>query len=160
MLDICENRNLIVAGYRDTTVKLWRNMNLIKMYSYPGPVYDVAFSNSGNLLAFSGDGNNLIKLIDISDLNQDDVVFELYGHQRYIHRLTFSNSSNYLISGSEDHTVRVWDVKLKKEVHNFNAESPVQGIAISSDDILIGSNSWGGKIIIWNNENYKSLCSI
>jgi len=56
--------------------------------------------------------------------------------------------------------VRFWDVKLKKEAFNLNSESPVQDVAISSDDILIGTNSWDGKIRIWNSKNYQSLCSL
>jgi len=87
-------------------------------------------------------------LIDISDF-KEDVILELLGHKNYISRLKFS-SNRYLISGSEDRTVKIWDVILKYEIHSLISESAVKGVAISNDDSLIASNSWDGKIQIWN----------
>ena len=75
-IDICKQRNLLASGGDDGNVKLWdlNNHQLIKTYSYSGEVYDVVFSNQGNLLAFGGGwGNYSIKLIDISDLKKDNV---------------------------------------------------------------------------------------
>jgi len=73
-----------------------------KTYSNSGEVYDVVFSNQGNLLAFGGRGDFSVKLIDISDLKKDTIIFEFKGHTDTIYRLTFSNDSKYLISGGDD----------------------------------------------------------
>ena len=114
-------------------------------------MFDVVFSNQGNLLAFGGGGwsDNSIKLIDISDLKKDNVIIDLKGHTAWISRLTFSNDSKYLISGSLDQKIIFWDVILKKESFQLNSESCVNGVAINSDDTLITSNSDDGKIRIW-----------
>jgi len=71
----------------------------------------VAFSNQGDLLAFCGGGDYSIKLIDISDLNNDKISFEMKGHKDWVRRLIFSNNSEYLISGSADETIRVWNIE-------------------------------------------------
>ena len=113
-------------------------------------MFNVVFSNQGNLLAFAGDWcDNSIKLIDISDLKKDNVLIDLKGHTGTINRLTFSNDSKYLISGSCDEKIIFWDVILKKESFQLNSESWVNGVAINSDDTLITSNSNDGKIRIW-----------
>lgn len=51
-------------------VKLYslENNSLLKTYPNSGLVYDVIFSNSGNMLAFGGSGDYIIKLIDIQNL--------------------------------------------------------------------------------------------
>jgi len=103
-IDICKQRNLLASGSSDETVKLWNLEDniCIKTYNSLGGVYDVVFSNQGNLLAFGGSGDYSVKLIDISDLKKDEIIFEFKGHTSHIFRLTFSNDSNYLISVSED----------------------------------------------------------
>jgi len=65
----------LASGSADKIVKLWSLVDntLIKTYKYSGYVYDVVFSNDGNLLAFGGD-NYSIKLIDISDLQKNEVI--------------------------------------------------------------------------------------
>lgn len=87
-VDICEQRNLIASGGRDKTVKLWnlKDNTLIKTYSYSGPIYDVAFSKLGNLIAFGGKGDYSIKIINISDF-KNEVILELCGHKNKIYRL-------------------------------------------------------------------------
>jgi len=96
-------KDLIVSGSKDGSVNIWNLSTkiLIKSYNNSGSVYDVALSSNGNLLAFAGDGNYSIRLIDISDLFKDTIVSELIGHKRTVYRLKFSNDSKYLISGSK-----------------------------------------------------------
>jgi WD40 repeat protein len=40
-----------------------------------------------------------------------DEVAELRGHKAYVHALAFSPDGTRLISGSGDHTVRLWDTQ-------------------------------------------------
>lgn len=93
-------------------MRLWdlNNNQLLKTYSYSGWVYDVVFSKEGNLLAFSGDGDCSVKLIDISNLKNDYIICSLKGHTDVVNKLVFSNDSKYLISGSEDLSIRIWDI--------------------------------------------------
>jgi len=79
-------------------------------------------------------------LIDISDIKKEGIVSELRGHKSWINRLTFSNSSKFLISGSDDKTVTIWEVKTKKISFQLKTDSCVNGVAIKADDSLIASN--------------------
>jgi len=113
-------------------------------------VLDVVLSNQGNLLAFSGGSDYSIKLIDISDLNNDGIVTNLYGHRDHVYRVAFSNNSKYLISGGQDKTVRVWDLESKQEIFHLNSNNYIYGVAISGDDNLIASTSYDYTIRIWS----------
>jgi len=50
-------------------------------------------------------------------------VTELRGHDFTIRKLLFSSDSTYLISASDDKTLRAWNVKAKEECFKFNLES-------------------------------------
>ena len=69
-IDICEQRNLLASGSNDNTIKLWNlwNNSLIQTYSNVGKMIDIKFSNEGNLLAFGGELDVTIKVVNISDL--------------------------------------------------------------------------------------------
>jgi len=71
-------------------------------------VLDLALSKEGNLLAFGGDSGYSVKLVDITNLKKDNIVSKLHGHKTFINRISFSNDSKFLISGSNDSTLRIW----------------------------------------------------
>jgi len=68
-IDICEERNLLVSGCRDRTVKLWnlQNNTLLQTYNDIGLVYDVVFSCQGGYIAYGGE-RKIVNLINIQDL--------------------------------------------------------------------------------------------
>ena len=43
-------------------------------------------------------------------------VAELKGHRNYVTSVAFDSSGKYLASGSDDKTVRIWDVATKQQV--------------------------------------------
>ncbi len=44
------------------------------------------------------------------------MISELKGHKETITGISLSNSEKYIASSSWDYTIRVWEIKLEKEV--------------------------------------------
>ena len=70
--------------------------------------------------------------------------------------LAISNHSNFLITGSEDTTIRFWDLTKKKQIAVLDGhKSTIRCIAISNNDALAASGSDDRSVIIWNLSTLK-----
>lgn len=72
------------------------------------------------------------------------------GHTDTVNKTIFSEDEKYLISGSNDYTVRIWNVKSLEELFKLYTDSNVYGVTISRDNTLIAANSNPKGIQIWN----------
>ena len=78
-------------------------------------------------------------------------VFE--GHTDSVTCVCFSNCGRYVISGSLDNTVRVWDLSLRKQIDVMCGHtSYISVLIVTSDDmhIVSGSNDWS--VRVWSFE--------
>lgn len=79
-LEFNENSNLVAAGFEDSYIKLW-----------------------------SIDGNPLKSIVKSDPQNKQNTR-RLIGHSGTVYALSFSPDNNYLLSASEDGTVRLWSL--------------------------------------------------
>ncbi len=97
-----------------------------------GGVSHAAFSNNGNLVAV-GSADHRIRIIDVTTGN---IIKILTGHENEVRSVQFSADDKYLISGSLDTQVKIWD--------------------LSKEEMLLGmlalTNS--NEYIIYNNHGY------
>ena len=85
----------------------------------PEPMYLVAFSPLGKIIASveDGDNNNIIHLWDAQQQRKLGV---LENHTARISFITFSPDGQTLVSGGGDWTVRLWDVANQKQIGLLN----------------------------------------
>jgi WD40 repeat protein len=85
--------------------------------------------------------------------------FVQLGHTDRINTLAITPNGKYLISGSHDNTVKLWDIKSNKEIRTFYSDSAVQAVVVmpNGKNIIVGSSS--GTIIMWDIESGKELKS-
>ena len=83
-----------------------------------GPIQSVAFSPVDNSLIASAGGHNIIKLWNL----QENTVKDLKAHKDKVNSVVFSPDGKLLVSGSEDRTIKIWDIS---QSQNIDTPEPI-----------------------------------
>nr|WP_317891623.1 WD40 repeat domain-containing protein [Tolypothrix sp. PCC 7601] len=131
-------------------------------------VNSVAFSPDGQKLA-SGSNDNTIKLWDVSTGKVIQTLPHLQeatptasyidsGHQDSVTSIAFSSDGQKLASGSEDKTIKLWDMTTGKLLQTFNGHSGlIKTIALSNDGEKLASGNDDKTIKLWDVSTGKLL---
>jgi WD40 repeat protein len=125
----CGGLDYLSTGERDGAVCVWDLPTRSKRAVFNTGVYAVAFDPVGKYLAGAG----LNETVYVWDLETEETVLELTGHQGKVNAVTFDPTGSYLISSGDDMTVRVWDVLSGRLLVARELDSPVQSLAFSPD---------------------------
>ena len=79
----------------------------------------------------------------------DNSVVNLVGHDGVVADVDWSSDGKYILSGSGDKTVRVWDVSTEREVKQWKYSDGVLSVAWSPDATRIAASS-DTKVFVWN----------
>ncbi|RDW60816.1 WD40 repeat-like protein [Coleophoma cylindrospora] len=108
-IDMSRDGRFTASGHENGGVYVFNNETGRMLYSLPGlvkPVRTVAFSPAGTRLAAAGDA----RVIGLYDVKQGEQVANLTGHSAWIFSVDWSDTGEYLLSGSFDGKVKVWSV--------------------------------------------------
>jgi WD40 repeat protein len=118
-------------------------------------INSIDFNSDGSILAVSGDGNWVDgSYLQLWDVSTKKVIHFLAGHNDPINSVAFSPDGQTLASGSQDGSVKLWDVKSGKELLTLSEQSDdclpdkVTSVAFSSDGQTLVSSS-NGIVKIW-----------
>ena len=85
----------------------------------------------------------------------------LRGHGGPILALAYSPDGRRILTGSEDHTAKVWDADTGKELFPLEGHTaPVRSVAFSTNGQLIVTGSWDKTAKVWDSVNGTSLVSL
>ncbi len=88
------------------------------------------------------------------------------GHSDIIRDIVVTKDSKYVISASDDKTIRVWDIERKKEERKILSnigkgdKGKIYTIALSNDDRLLASGGYDGLINLFDFNSGKMLYSM
>ena len=76
------------------------------------------------------------------------------GHKNSVTSVALTFDGKFIVSGSEDQTIKIWEYDTGTLVRTLTGHSDgVKSVAVSSDGKYIVSGSWDYIIKIWNFEN-------
>jgi WD40 repeat protein len=86
---------------------------------------------------------------------------DFIGHSSSIFSLAFSPDGKYLASGSEDRTVKVWNIDSQKEVTTLQGHRySVRSVAFSPDGKYLASGSDDKTVKLWSVESQKEVTTL
>ena len=126
-------------------------------------------------VVFSPDGFRLVTALNANKATKDNrftiFVWEIWedpnrlshltlkGHTDTIHALTFTPNGEMLASGSDDGTIRLWDLSTGTQLLSLSSEK-TNSLAFSMDGKTLASVSNFSQIQLWNISTGKQLTSL
>jgi len=85
-------------------------------------------------------GNPHIRLFEINNSSNQNPILTLEGHTGNVTSLGFQRNGRYLYSGSEDGTVKLWDLRSPTFSRSFDSRGAVNSVALhpSQAEIISG----------------------
>ena len=138
--------NCFCSTSADNTVKLWdiNSLKCIKTLKHHTKcVLSCCYNPLGKKEIFSG-GNDLEIIVWITNKNVEDYEESkaLKGHTKRISSLAFADDYNYLLSGSDDKTLRIWDLKDNENIQCIkiikDLLSPIDFLLYLDNRLMVG----------------------
>lgn len=79
------------------------------------------------------------------------------GHYYWVRTVAISSDGRFVVSGSWDQTLKVWDLESGEEITTFNSEGELNACAISSDGMTIVAGGRSDRINFLQLEGIESL---
>ena len=77
------------------------------------------------------------------------------GHTNDVCSLAFSQDGTLLVSGSEDQTVKLWDIQTGGFIKTLSCTEKIYSVAISPDSATIVSGCYDGTVYMWDVQTGK-----
>lgn len=159
---------LLACGNEEGALQLWdteRGVRLTQVTAHRAMIWFLTFSPDGALLA-TGNSDNSVQLWSVAELlgaaeqggtyagTLPHSTYTLTGHTGRINWLSFSPNGRWLVSGSNDQTVRLWAVPQGTLYATWQAHTDgVGSVVFSLDGKLVASGGGDRTVHVWEVES-------
>ncbi|KAJ8482199.1 hypothetical protein ONZ45_g15035 [Pleurotus djamor] len=148
------DNHTLATGYQNGWIKLWRRegdqWKVVKRFKGGDSIHCLAFSRVGSRLAFDAEP---IKVWN----SADDAVIELED-SRGSRSLAWSPSGDWIVSGSDDGSVKIWSADRGKITHTFKAhDGTIRCLAFRDDGQVLATGSNDNRIRIWRCDTWEKI---
>lgn len=131
--------NRLVSSSWDNTIRIWDVCENAPSVTKITPSYD-------NKVYYSADGQKEIVVawgnpVKVIDCATKDVILQLPDDSWQVHTADFSPDSKLFVTASQDHSVRIWDASVLKELKRFDLGAIVYSAAFSPDGIHVAAGT-------------------
>jgi WD40 repeat protein len=164
------NGRFALSGSNDNTLRLWDISTGKRIEVFIGHehfVTSIALSPDSRFI-LSGGLDNTLRLWDVATGKQERIfkwTFKRYfedGYNDYINSVAFSPDGKFAISGSNEKTIRLWDVDTGKELRVFRGfftghTGAVNSVSFSPDGKYILSGGSDNKLRLWDLDTVRQI---
>ncbi|BAY84698.1 WD repeat-containing protein [Calothrix parasitica NIES-267] len=147
----------VVSASDDKTLKVWSlDTGDIQKLNYSIPASNTIIRFFLPLLPL------LTKVIDyfFNWKSPGEEIHSLEGHSDRVNAVAISGDNKYVVSASEDYTLKVWSLDTGEEFHSFESYSHrVNAVAISGDIKYVVSASYDETLEVWSLDTGEEIHS-
>jgi WD40 repeat protein len=138
---------LILSTSADETVRLWDSFNArcLTRYLTNGPCWDVDFGPFGFYFALAHQN----RTASVYSTDRDVPLRVFCGHESDVTCCRWHPNAAYVLTGSDDRTVRMWDIRAGSCTSEFvEFVSPISKISISPDGNYFAAGCENGSVAV------------
>jgi G protein beta subunit-like protein len=152
---------LATAGY-DHKIRFWEAPSALSTKTLPFPDSQVnCLDITPDKQFLAAAGNPHIRIYEINSSSNSSSsgsapLLVCEGHQSSVTSIGFQNNGRWMYSGSEDGTVKVFDLRSSTFQRSFNAKFPVKSVALHPNQTNLISGDSSGSIKVWDLRQSKN----
>ena len=135
--------SLIFSGSYDQTVKVWdpRINKSVHTWNVNSPVEDFQLLPGDGLLGVAA--GSAVHIFDVRGGKTGYLLSSLVNHSKTVTSVALNGSKTHLLSGSLDHSIKVYTLKDYKVIHSFKYSAPIMSLAMNSNDssFVVGTSN-------------------
>ncbi|KAI0842398.1 WD40 repeat-like protein [Hypoxylon sp. FL0890] len=143
--------DLIASGSMDRSILLWKSSGECENYGvltgHRGAVLDLQWSRDSEILYSASADMHLASW----DLTSGTRIRRYIGHEEIVNTMDISKrGEEFLVSGSDDGTIGIWDPRTKNAADFIETEFPITAVAVSEAGNEIYSGGIDNDIKVWD----------
>ena len=150
----------IASASWDQTIRIWDTLSGKEIHKLDtdASANFAAFSPDGEQIVFGFEFNENKKNVYLWKIETGKEIIRLVGHTERVNSAVFSPDGKWIVSASDDNTVRVWNIETRKEIRQFKGHvNGVNSAVFSPDGKQIVSASEDKTVRIWNVETGEEI---